>query len=306
MKAQWKWHRLFLGSLIATTITTSLFDTNSYRATANSQQKLSNPQGLSQFQTIGLKKNSGLSTLVKPNVHRFSSKKTLISAGERSPLVTGWIRQFGISGDDLSEKISIDKAGNVYVVGGTSGSLGGANAGNYDAFVTKYDNRGNRLWIRQFGTLGFDVASDVAVDNAGNVYVSGATNGSLVTSRSISGANPSFFTTSNTVAFVTKYDSNGNQLWIQKLGAAGTISDISGFTNGSLGGTNAGSYDAWIGKYDRNGQLLWTQRLGTPAEDKAFGIAVQGNDIYVTGETAGALGAANAGSYDAWLGKFTF
>jgi hypothetical protein len=75
MKSQWKWHRLFLSSLIATTITTSLFDTNSYRATANSHQTLSNSQRLSQFQAIGLKKSSGLSTLIKPNVRRSSSRK---------------------------------------------------------------------------------------------------------------------------------------------------------------------------------------------------------------------------------------
>ncbi|MBO3457139.1 SBBP repeat-containing protein [Aetokthonos hydrillicola Thurmond2011] len=483
MKSQWKWHRLFLSSLIATTITTSLFDTNSYRATANSHQTLSNTQRLSQFQTIGLKKSGGLSTLVKPNLNRANSRKT-ISLGERSPIVTDWIRQFGTLGDDSSGRISIDKAGNVYVVGSTSGSLGGANAGNYDAFVTKYDNRGNRLWIRQWGTSGYDGASDVAVDNAGNVYVAGSTGGSVVTSRSISGAT-SINIISNTVAFVTKYDTNGNQLWTKQFGTAttlgirlaldssdnvyitgnsnnslggvfaggiedafvakysssgtqlwirqlGTSSDdnsfaigvdstgnvyiagytdgllgstraggrdayiakyntsgtqlwiqqlgtsaddliyglaldsngniyitgnttgslggtnaggsdvfiakynssgtrlwtkqlgtntddysggiavdstgnayITGFTKGSLGETNLGSYDAWIGKYDSNGQLLWKEQLGTVADDEAFGIAVQGNSIYLTGETAGALAAPNAGSYDAWLAKFS-
>src|SRR5439155_701956 len=90
-----------------------------------------------------------------------------------------WIRQFGTSGDDGPCGVAVDAAGNVYVAGFTSGNLGGASAGDYDAFVAKYDAAGSAFWTRQFGTSDYDDAHGVAVDAAGNVYVAGSTSGSL-------------------------------------------------------------------------------------------------------------------------------
>jgi hypothetical protein len=34
-------------------------------------------------------------------------------------------------------------------------------------------------------------------------------------------------------------------------------------TQGSLGGANQGSYDAWVAKYNTNGALVWKKQLGT-------------------------------------------
>jgi hypothetical protein len=42
---------------------------------------------------------------------------------------------------------------------------------------------------------------------------------------------------------------------------------ISGRTDGSLEGTNAGGSDAFISKGDESGTLLWTQLLGTSEDD---------------------------------------
>ncbi|MCH8979561.1 MAG: SBBP repeat-containing protein, partial [Armatimonadetes bacterium] len=63
--------------------------------------------------------------------------------------------------------------------GGTSGTLPGqTSAGNFDAFVRKYDADGNEVWTRQFGGSGSDRASGISVDASG-VYVAGSTTGTL-------------------------------------------------------------------------------------------------------------------------------
>ena len=49
-----------------------------------------------------------------------------------------WITQFGTSEWDTALALAPDGAGGVMVAGGTSGSLGGPNAGNFDAFLARY------------------------------------------------------------------------------------------------------------------------------------------------------------------------
>ena len=48
-----------------------------------------------------------------------------------------WTRQLGTSSGDYGS-VAIDGSGNVYISGGTGGSLGGPNAGSDDVFLAKY------------------------------------------------------------------------------------------------------------------------------------------------------------------------
>lgn len=43
----------------------------------------------------------------------------------------------------------------------------------------KYDSNGNSIWTKQFGTGGDDKINWLALDQIGNVYVTGCTNGVL-------------------------------------------------------------------------------------------------------------------------------
>src|SRR5262245_3168745 len=91
-----------------------------------------------------------------------------------------WTRQFGSPSFDSASRIAADQAGNVAVVGTTTGALPGqVAAGAADDFVRQYDFAGNELWTRQFGSADFESATGVAVDQLGNVFVSGQTQGAL-------------------------------------------------------------------------------------------------------------------------------
>ena len=219
-----------------------------------------------------------------------------------------WKRQLGTSDYDFASGVATDAAGNVYLAGYTRGSLGGTNKGGSDAFVEKYAADGHPLWKRQPGTSADDVATGVATDAAGNVYLAGWTLGSL------GGANMGH----SSDAFLAKYAADGQLLWKRQLGTAGGDSAhgvatdaagnvyLWGNTEGSLGGPfEGGFYDAFVAKYATDGHLLWTQQLGTASSDYAYGVATDGaGNVYLTGSTSGSLGGANKGRWDAFVTKY--
>ncbi len=218
-----------------------------------------------------------------------------------------WILQFGGSGHDEVRSAAQDEAGGVYLGGFTNSSLGGPFSGGlYDSWFARYDSAGNQLWIRQLGTATGDFANATAPDGSRGVYVSGFTGGSL-----------GGLSAGNIDAWLARYDSAGNQIWIRQLGtsspdaASAAVWDgsssvyIGGLTNGNLVGPNAGRPDAWLARYDSVGNQLWILQLGTTAYDDVRAAASDSlGGVYVCGPTFGGLGGPNAGSLDAWLARY--
>lgn len=95
----------------------------------------------------------------------------------------------GGSGDDFGQGIAVDTADNAYVVGSTTSdetsfpvtvgpdlTFNGGGQGNYDAFVAKVAADGSRLvYAGYVGGSTADYATGIAVDGAGNVYITGLT-----------------------------------------------------------------------------------------------------------------------------------
>ncbi len=217
-----------------------------------------------------------------------------------------WIRQLGTSAAEDGNSVAVDTAGSAYLIGWTSGGLAGPNAGLVDAFMARYDSSGTLLWTRQIGTTGKDYGYSVALDNAGNPYFSGYTDGSL------------FGTTNGNIdVFLAKYDATGTALWTRQIGTAapdfgyGLATDsagnpyICGATQGSLGGATAGGLDAFLAKYSTSGNQLWARHMGTPEAEQWNGIAVDASGgVFVTGNTGGSLAGAKAGKNDIFLAKY--
>ncbi|MBE9240019.1 SBBP repeat-containing protein [Synechocystis salina] len=217
--------------------------------------------------------------------------------------------------------IDVDAAGNVF-------STGWAGENAYDVYLVKSDTDGAVLWTRSFGTNSNSTQSyawDVASDGT-NAYILGWTQGTLNTFRDQTDGTTAPLVADNAYqggtfdAFVAAYDGAGNELWTWHVGGAGDdgtffgkiVADgdfvyATGYTNGfigTLGGSNAGDYDAWIGKFDKlTGQTEWIQQIGSTKLDYATGISVNGDDIFVTGFTEGSLGGLNGGASDAWVAK---
>jgi hypothetical protein len=93
-----------------------------------------------------------------------------------------WSRQIGTATGEAGGTVSADSLGNVYLSGGTQGSLVGgpdAGPGRSDVFLIKFDAAGDLHWTQQLGTPDTEENGGVAADPWGNVYITGATGGSL-------------------------------------------------------------------------------------------------------------------------------
>lgn len=197
-----------------------------------------------------------------------------------------WVTQLGSSGSDTSNRVSADSLGNIYITGETTGSLGGPNFGNWDAFVAKYDSTGQLQWTKQLGTPGWDKSNDISADGLGNIYITGDTAGSL------GGPNAG----GPYDAFLAKYDAAGNLQWTKQLGTSawdfgyGVTGDgignvyVTGTTEGSLGGPNVRGIDVFLMKFDPAGNLLWKTQFGTSQGETSSDISAdEFGNVYFAG-----------------------
>ena len=221
-----------------------------------------------------------------------------------------WTKQFGSSSSDTANGISIDDDNNIYVTGFTYGDFSGNdNLGVWDAFITKYDASGNKVWAKQFGSSTNDYATAIYTDIAGNSYITGYTFG-VVSGTKTAGVSD---------VFVARYDANGNQIWIDQFGSSssdnanGVTIDSSGnvyvvgYTASTLpGNTKLGINDAFITKYNASGDIVWIKQFGSSVSDIAYGVSTDtSGSIYVVGQTYGALaGNSSLGSTDGILAKY--
>lgn len=165
-----------------------------------------------------------------------------------------WTQQISSSiGDGYG--VATDYAGNVFVTGVTAGNVLGDKVGDQDAFVAKYDPSGNLLWSRQFGTSTAEQGRALAVDQLGNVFVTGYTYGAL--------AGPELSSLDD--AFLVKFGPEGDMLWSCQFGTSGgesawgtDVDDagnvyVAGNTGRDLFGPNAGplwASDAFLVRYE--------------------------------------------------------
>jgi len=200
-----------------------------------------------------------------------------------------WQQRYNGSGnaDDSAVALAVDGSGNVHVAGTSTGATSGL-----DFLTVKYDADGNLLWERRYDGEGHqaDQATALAVDAAGNVYVTGT---------SWTGAPSSYD------YLTVAYDSDGNLLWSRLYDGPGhgddrpaaLALDSSGgiCVTGSSWAGGVSDYDYMTVKYDATGGLLWArayngrERVGSccvPDEARDIQTDPHGN-VYVTGVSFG-------------------
>ena len=227
-----------------------------------------------------------------------------------------WSRQFGSPGSETVWDMASDGS-NIYSAGNTTNQFdNNISEGGNDAYLAKYDSDGNQQWVKQYGTSTFEESFAVATDNNGNIYTGGHTLGSLA------GPNKNLLLPNNapsTDSFIVKFDSNGNQQWIQQFGTEylddnwGVATDkdgnvfAGGNTKGDFGAKNPGQlreYDAWLAKFDTHGNQQWVRQFGIPDYDFLWDVKTDSvGNVYSTGWTLGDLGGKNNGTNDACLAK---
>lgn len=184
--------------------------------------------------------------------------------------------------------------------------------------VVTYDKYGDVSWIQALrGNTTIGIGRGAAVDNSGNLYVTGST-GSAQTLQ-IFNTDSSLYKVLNTFggqdSFVVKYSSNTTPLWAALISSSvtdtayGIATDTSGNVyvtgqggsgvttnvynaNGTLFGilANAGLTDAFTIKYDTNGYVQWIARVAATSGDVGVSIATDSSgNIYMSGTYGNAI-----------------
>ncbi|HEY9526977.1 MAG TPA: hypothetical protein VIR02_07855, partial [Anaerolineales bacterium] len=211
----------------------------------------------------------------------------------------GWVEGgAGGASMDYGTALAVDASGNAYFTGFVTNG-----PGNEDAFLNKWDADGNFIWANIVAGPGHDVNHAVALDEDGNVYVSGAFSDSVEFDAG-NGAGD-LTSAGSTDAFVVKYDSAGGFVWVKGMGGtsdegthgmtvdgngniyltgiyAGTVDfDPSGSVSNL---TSAGFADVFVVKLDGDGNFIWAKSMGGTAGENSFDIAVDANgNVFTTG-----------------------
>ena len=246
----------------------------------------------------------------------------------------------GGSGFDRGLGIAVDASGNAYVTGNTfstdfptSSPFQSTSGGSGDTFVTKLNPTGSTLvYSTYLGGSGNDNGRGIAVDSSGNAYVAGNVNSTDFPTASPFQA--ALGGTSGNDAFVTKFNPAGSAL-IYSTYLGGSLNDVGikiatdtsgnasviGFTRSTdfptanaFQASFAGTDDAFVTKLNPTGSaLVFSTYLGGIGDEEGDNIAVDGSgNVYVSGSTtstdfptANPFQAANAGSDDAFVTKFS-
>lgn len=169
------------------------------------------------------------------------------------------------------------------------------------AFAALFAQTPGWEWADAAGDHGYESASSVATDAAGNAYITGS-----YTSAFIDFGTYSLLNTFSGTAdiFVAKYDPSGVVLWAKTVGAAdgdaATGIKVDAFGNvlitgwfasptltfGSTVLTNSGtaSSDFFIAKYDAAGNVLWAKSAGGTGNDRGMDVSVDAaGNIFAAG-----------------------
>jgi hypothetical protein len=290
-------------------------------------------------QMIDFRKNEGGCTVINRGCPCSQAYSPVISA------IIGWATSIGGTGIDAGNSIATDNLGNVYVTGFyRSASLiinsfvsGGSgypitlipfgtlsNSGESDIFIVKYNTNGLAQWATSIQGTDFDSGASIAIDNLGNVYVTGQyLSTSLTINDFVSQGSPINLTPYGILSnsgsrdvFIVKYNTNGLAQWATSIQGTGrdegnsiatdnlgnvyvtgqylstslTINDFvsqGSPINLTPYGTlsNSGLINAFIVKYNTNGLAQWATSIQGTGNDIGYGIATDNlGNVYVTGQ----------------------
>jgi len=186
-------------------------------------------------------------------------------------------QNLGGGSNDVGKDITVDDAGNVYIIGDFAGTAdfdpgsGTSNLtpnGAFDVFITKLDAAGNFVWAKSFGGTDLDKANAIILDRIGNVYITGE------------------------------------------------FRDTADFDpgKGTKNMTASGNFDIFISQLNASGNLLWAETYGSNIQDKGVALHLdKSGNLYTTGHFMVSvlfdLGTSNYtstnGSMDAYVLKLS-
>lgn len=239
-----------------------------------------------------------------------------------------WVKQIGGPVFDMGRCIKVDASGNVYTTGnfGNSvdfnpgaGTFSLTTSGANDIFVSKLDASGNFVWAKKIGGSTSDYGYSLDLDASGNVYVTGAFEGTVDFDPGAATFN--LVSSGALDIFVSKLDVNGNFVWAKSIGSttqdfgmcltldasgdvytAGYFEGVADFDPSlatyTLSSTNA--RDIFISKLNASGNFVWAKKIGGGGNQIANAITTDAlGNVYTTGDYV------NTVDFDPGAGSYT-
>jgi len=240
----------------------------------------------------------------------------------------------GGTGTDQGLSIAVDLSGNAYVTGYTDstdfptpgGAFTTAPGGHSDGFVTKLNPLGSALiYSTYLGGSGAETGASIAVDGAGNAWITGLTDSDNFPTTPGAFSNSRIgqrdlyvtkFDAAGSLAFSTYFGGSGDEappgpgIAVDSIGnafvALATFSLDFPTTAGALFATSAGAPDVAVVKFDPAGVLVYSTFLGGEGPESGSAIAAdaEGN-VYITGGTSSSSFPTTAGVFQPTFGGAT-
>ncbi len=225
-----------------------------------------------------------------------------------------WVKQVDGDKNIYSNSVTVDREGNIYATGSfnglanfhmKSGIITLSAFGGSGVFALKMDAAGNAIWAKQLGGNTAQDGTEVRVDVAGNVYLTGWF-------YNIVDFNPGKDTFNleskgNNDVYIVKLDANGDFIWAKSIG--GPYNDIGSsialdrlgnvYTIGYFNGVTPvdfdpdeggrflpflGSVDVFISVLDPSGKYKWAVAFGGTGFDYGNDITIDGSgNVFATG-----------------------
>lgn len=200
-----------------------------------------------------------------------------------------WTASYNGAGNDFDEAraITTDTAGNIIVTGTTA-----TTAINYDIAVIKYDPAGNLLWDTTYNGPGnnYDEPNDVITDSAGNIYITGGSDGLGSGADVVTIA----YSAAGSQLWATRYTGSGNNIDAGKAIALDTAGNV--YITGTTRTNSVNNQDVITIKYDAAGVQQWFIRFNGPGSVYDEGTDIAVNDtggIFICGYVRALVGVTN-------------
>ncbi|MBU4263450.1 MAG: hypothetical protein KKC76_16450 [Proteobacteria bacterium] len=237
-----------------------------------------------------------------------------------------WSMCFGDSADQSSRHVAIDGSNNILITGTFAGAVdfgGGTffSNGDQDMFLASFSTFGIHRWSRGFGGKLDQAGQAIAIDDAGDVVVTGSFAGKIDFGGGL------LTSSGGQDIFLARFDALGNHLWSMGIGDAADQSGASVAVNFSGNIVTTGYFEGWVdfgggplassglrdvflAVFEPSGAHLLSQAFGDADDQQGTAVVTSASgDVLAAGDFAGSVNfgggtLTSAGGSDIYLVDF--